>query len=856
MAKGWALQLTKDSFELIIDCNEQIVNLGDSISLYKKNKYRFLLLSFSSENCDNDQTTGFLYKIVDLAINSISTEKVGFIPDLEQDDVNLLLSYSDFVKGGRFLNEKWINKNFENIVSEIYSLSNDKDTSIYNTLTELKPKIIIPSKMYFHLVENYNAEGKPFAFMVTFTLSIDKDTKHYPIRNVLSSKFRNAKQTDTILNIIETLSNQSPFMSAMIKNGNFFKPTLIDEKEAYGFLQEINLYEKMGIVCRVPKWRSAASKISIDIDERKYYQPAVFIHDRIILNNLTLFYKGVEITVEEAKEILKKSEGLEKIKGKWVEIDHKEIEKLLSEYKQLSGQGVTFKELLIKNTSYKKEDMVTNVEISNSDWISMLTSSMFKKNNNAVIPNDLLPILRPYQKDAFYWLASMKTMGLGACLADDMGLGKTLEIISFLSYLYSLNKGPILIIVPATLVSNWLSEINRFSPYLDCTVLHNYDSPTSGEVRAFITIATYQSASKSEYLKTVQWEEIILDEAQAIKNYYTNQTKAIKLLNGNHKIALTGTPMENNILELWSIFDFLNPGYLGTRKEFIDFVAGEKMVLINPNELKVLITPFILRRMKTDKNIIEELPEKREINIKINLTPKQIVLYKKELENYKEMYDKAKDKSTQRGLTLVELMKLKQICNHPSQYLGDDEYYVEDSGKFIELKSLCENIAIKQEKVLVFTQYKEIIPALEMMLNKVFGKTGNHIDGSVSPTKRHNIVQDFQNGEYPFLIISLKTGGVGITLTEANNVVHFDRWWNPAVENQATDRAYRIGQEKNVFVYKFTSSGTIEDLIDQSIDIKTDLVDKIVNSIDHNETLNLSGDELYNLLKYRGFEND
>lgn len=852
---GWSLQLTKDSFELVANYDSK-TNFEDSLCLYKKNKYRFLLLSFSNDYCDDDQTVGFLYKIVDLAINNVSSEKVGFIPVLEQGDIDYLLSFSDFVKGGCFLNEKWISKNFEKIVTEIYSLSEDKGTTVYNTLIELKPKLIIPSKMYFHLVENYNAENKPFAFMVTFTLSIDKGTKHYPIRSILESEYKTTSQGITILNIIEKLTNQSHFMNTMISNGSFFKPTLLDEKEAYSFLQEVNLYEKMGIVCRVPKWRNSTTKISIDVDEKKYYHPSMFIHERIILNNLTLYYKGIEISVEEAREILKRSEGLDKIKGKWVEIDHKEIQKLLNEYEQLSSQGITLKELLLKNSRYKKEDSLVDIEVSSSDWVSKLTYSMFKERNSAVLPNDLISILRPYQKEAFNWLTSMKEMGLGACLADDMGLGKTLEIISFLSYLHDLNKGPILIIVPATLVNNWISEINKFASYLDYTVLCNYDPPTPGKTSTFITIATYQSAARSEYLNTVDWEEIILDEAQAIKNYYTNQTKAIKMLKGKHKIALTGTPLENNILDLWSIFDFLNPGYLGTRKEFVDFVAGEKMVLINPNELKVLIAPFILRRMKTDKNIIEELPEKREINIKINLTPKQIVLYKKELENYKEMYDKAKDKSTQRGLTMVELIKLKQICNHPSQYLGDDEYYVEDSGKFIELKSLCENIAIKQEKVLVFTQYKEIIPALEMMLNKVFGKTGNHIDGSVSPTKRHNIVQEFQNGEYPFLVISLKTGGVGITLTEANNVIHFDRWWNPAVENQATDRAYRIGQEKNVFVYKFTSSGTIEELIDQSIDIKTDLADKIVNSIDHNETLNVSGDELYNLLKYRGFEYD
>lgn len=857
MQNGFRLQITKEFYELINIDSIEIESFKGFIDLYKKNKYRFLLLSFKNKLLEINQTVSFLYTFLNFTFRKISSEQEGYIPLLNPEEMRYILSFHDFVKGGLCIDEEWVNKNFKKLVNEVYSFAKDMNYSISKALIEFNPDLAIPSKMYFHLVENTNAHGKPFAFMVTFTSSDENNAKHYPVRSILESHFKNSQQLVAINKIIKSLESDSAFMRTLITSGDFFKPLLIDEKAAYTILKETGLYEDLGVICRTPKWHAGTSRIEIDIDEKKYYQPIVFVYERLISNSPKMFYRGVEITYEEALEILSKSEGLEKIKGKWIEINHEEIASLIQEYEDLQSQGITIKDLLNKNNGIHVDGISrTPVVVTNSNWISNLNPLMFAKKTSAEIPENLLHILRPYQRDAFYWLTSMKSMNLGACLADDMGLGKTLEVISFLSYLYNNQKGPILIIVPATLVNNWINEIQKFAPYMDYYVLCNSYPPQYGTAEAFITITTYQSAAKSEYLRTIDWEEIILDEAQAIKNYYTVQTKAIKLLKGKHKIALTGTPMENNVLELWSLFDFLNPGYLGTKKEFIDFVAGKQMVLINPDKLKKLINPFILRRMKTDKNIIRDLPEKHEICIKINLAPRQIVLYNDELKKYKDNFDNAKDKRTKNELTLLVLNKLKQICNHPSQYLGDSEYKIEESGKFMELKSLCETIAAKQEKVIVFTQYKEIIPALNNLLYQVFGKKGEHIDGDVRISKRTCIIESFQKGEYPYLVMSLKTGGVGITLTEACNVIHFDRWWNPAVENQATDRTYRIGQDKNVFVYKFTSTGTIEDLIDTSILIKTGLTDSIINSLNYNKTISFTGEELFEMLKYRGIDYD
>lgn len=354
-----------------------------------------------------------------------------------------------------------------------------------------------------------------------------------------------------------------------------------------------------------------------------------------------------------------------------------------------------------------------------------------------------------------------------------------------------------------------------------------------------------------DWLKNITWNSLILDEAQAIKNPGTKQAQAAKRLEANFKIAMTGTPLENRLADLWSLFDFLNKGLLGTAKEFTDFTKQLKENQEGYARLKQTVSPFILRRLKTDKEVIPDLPEKIEMKTYSTLSKKQAALYSSLITELKEKIESTEDGIKKKGLVLSSIMKFKQICNHPAQYLGQDIYAEKESGKFARLREICETIYNKREKVLIFTQFKEIIEPLKEFLEVIFEHQGLVLHGSTPVKKRKDIVNKFQsNEEYiPFLILSIKAGGVGLNLTSANHVIHFDRWWNPAVENQATDRAFRIGQHKNVIVHKFITKGTIEEKVDLMIEEKTKLSKDIIPDKQENWITEMDNEQLMNLFK-------
>ena len=366
-----------------------------------------------------------------------------------------------------------------------------------------------------------------------------------------------------------------------------------------------------------------------------------------------------------------------------------------------------------------------------------------------------------------------------------------------------------------------------------------------------LVITTYGLVKRLEWISKYPWDYLILDEAQAIKNPGTAQTKAVKKLSAAYRLALTGTPIENRLSDLWSLFDFLNPGLLGNYSEFTKMT---KRLAEDPKRyanLRRVVNPYILRRLKTDKKIISDLPEKVEMQTLTKLSKKQVVLYKKLVNELEKTLRKGEDDAMKRrGVILASLLKFKQICNHPDQYLGQNAYKESESGKFSLLREICETIHEKREKVLIFTQFKEIIPALDDFLTDLFGKKGIFLHGGVEVKKRKDLVKRFQSDEYvPYFILSVKAGGTGLNLTAANHVIHFDRWWNPAVENQATDRAFRIGQEKAVMVHKFVTSGTIEEKIAQMIDDKKELAENVVSSSGEKWITEMGNDELLDLFK-------
>jgi SNF2 family DNA or RNA helicase len=421
-----------------------------------------------------------------------------------------------------------------------------------------------------------------------------------------------------------------------------------------------------------------------------------------------------------------------------------------------------------------------------------------------------------------------------------MGLGKTIQVLALLLVLRREakgNPGPSLLVAPASLLANWAAEIDRFAPELRARILHPSAMPAA-EVKRFTTaeaagldlvITSYGSLLRLPVLGETTWRLAILDEAQAVKNPGARQTRAARALKARARIALTGTPVENSLGDLWSIFDVINPGLLGTAKQFTGYTKGLADRAHNPyGPLRELVRPYILRRMKTDRTIIADLPDKAEVTAYCHLSRRQAALYAQAVEDLSQQLEQA-DGMQRRGLVLASLMRLKQICNHPSHWLNDGGWAEAESGKLTRLREIAEVVAARQEKMLVFTQFREATQPLASFLGSVFGRAGLVLHGATAVKQRQALVRQFQESDAaPFFVLSLKAGGAGLTLTAASHVVHFDRWWNPAVENQATDRAFRIGQKRNVLVHKFVCRGTVEERIGELIDSKRELSDAVL----------------------------
>ena len=579
--------------------------------------------------------------------------------------------------------------------------------------------------------------------------------------------------------------------------------------------------------------------------------------DSLISLRPQLMVDGMPLTKKDIEKLLKETEGLALLKGKWIEVDHGHLKELLKIMETMPSD-ITLLEALKMESGVSESEWDTDRSnyVTNGKWLGKLLQNLRQPTGikKEKVPGGIDATLRSYQETGFRWLCYMEQIGFGACLADDMGLGKTLQVLTFLQWYYTKHKkGKVLLVVPASLIGNWKKEAERFAPELPVCILHGQPAAelekTLEKSSRFLNITTYGMALRMKKLQERDFDYLILDEAQAIKNPAAKQTRAIKGIKAAHKIAMTGTPIENDLSNLWSLFDFLNKGLLGTPEEFREFSSHLSEHAEGYQKLRNMISPFILRRLKSDKKIIADLPDKVEKNEYIDLAKKQIVLYRKTVSDLEVAIEKAKG-IQRRGIVLAYITKLKQICNHPDQYLGQERYAANESGKFELLRSLCETIYEKRERVLVFTQYKEIIPYLKKFLEEIFQAEGSFIHGGVPVKRRQKLVDEFNGEDYvPFMILSLKAGGTGLNLTAANHVIHFDRWWNPAVENQATDRAYRIGQDKSVIVHKFVSNGTIEEKIDAMLRQKTGLADSIIGSSGEQWITELSNDELMQMLR-------
>ncbi|NCC53553.1 MAG: DEAD/DEAH box helicase, partial [Spartobacteria bacterium] len=688
--------------------------------------------------------------------------------------------------------------------------------TLVDFIKSLAPKIEIPGRVYFHLVEKKGSED-PFAFLATYSTreKASNTIKHVPLQHALLEFRENQEKLLHLLSCVHKVAVKSALIADLVDGGDIFYPLGFSSKEAYTFLTEVLEYEKSGVLCRIPDWwRPKTHKIglSVAIGGKK---PAHVGFSALLDARPALLIDGVEISIEEARRLLGESEGLVMIKNKWVAVDPGKLQAVLDAYEQLAPDleaGMSLSDALRMQLKLQKADEQDEaiIEVTSGQWLRQVMESLRTPAViEPVVPSDdFSACLRPYQEAGLNWLHTLYQLGFGGCLADDMGLGKTIQLLAFLGLVRPTQPGPSLLVIPASLLANWRQEINRFLPTLNVYYAHpGMENPGASKHLAIaetlpeydLVITTYALAQRYEWLNSHAWNCVILDEAQAVKNPSTKQSKAIKKLNARVRFALTGTPLENSLSDLWSLFDFLNPGLLGSAGEF---KAYAKSLTEHPEaygSLRKVISPFILRRSKTDKQIISDLPDKVEVKTYAELSKQQVVLYRQMQADLEEKLEQL-DGINRRGLILSVLMKCKQLCNHPSQYLGSGGYAEAESGKFRRLRELCETIYEKRERALIFTQFKEITQPLHDYLSTIFAHPGRILHGSVAVHKRQQLVSEFQDPRHyvPFMVLSIKAGGVGLNLTQANHVIHFDRWWNPAVENQATDRAFRIGQQKDV----------------------------------------------------------
>ncbi len=565
--------------------------------------------------------------------------------------------------------------------------------------------------------------------------------------------------------------------------------------------------------------------------------------DRILRFDIDLALAGEPITLQELESLAKLKAPLVKLRGQWVEVGTDEIATALDFWKRKAGGKAPVRDILRMALGGWTDRSGVPIEgVSADGWIADMIARLEGEKNlgEEAAPTGFRGELRPYQVRGYSWLAFLKQWGLGACLADDMGLGKTIQALALIQRDWETNgRRPVLLVCPMSVVDNWRKEAARFCPGLPVMV-HHGGTRVRGKAfqkkadRHAIVLSSYALLHRDlELFKTVSWGGMILDEAQNIKNPETMQARAARAIQAGYRIAMTGTPVENNVGDLWSVMEYLNPGFLGSKEEFRRnfFLPIQAMRDVDAaGRLKRLTAPFILRRLKTDRSIITDLPEKNEMKVFCPLTREQASLYRAVADEAEEALDSAQG-IRRKGVILALLSKLKQVCNHPAQFLGDRSAVEGRSGKLARLEEMLEEILEGGERALIFSQFAEMGEILQRRLEETFGREVLFLHGGVSRKRRDGMVERFQKpGGPPLFVLSLKAGGTGLNLTEASHVFHFDRWWNPAVEDQATDRAFRIGQRRNVQVHKFLCAGTLEEKIDEMIENKKDIADRVVGT--------------------------
>ncbi|HQP36220.1 MAG TPA: DEAD/DEAH box helicase [Polyangiaceae bacterium] len=806
------------------------------------------------------------------AIPDLETHRDSASPPCPEAAVQAMAASVPPMAGGEYVDELVLRRWWEGLVAAAREQLVAHPGPVEELLRAWNPVWNLVGRVWFHLAENKKDPTRPFAFLATYTSTVGEQSRpqHVPLGKALV-EYAGDGARGALLNLLAPLhraAEKSELVRRLVDSGEVFHPIAWEPREALAFLRELPLFEASGILVRVPDWWNA----------RRHPRPSVRVTlgagspaglgaEAMLDFALDVSLGGESLTRQEWESISRSTDGLVLLKGRWVEVDRGKLDEVLKHWKrverEVAEEGVTFFDALRMMASGGRAPGAADgdgaegwVEVEAGEWLTGVLERLRSPDRaDGTEPwRGLKASLRPYQQVGVRWLETIATLGLGGCLADDMGLGKTLQVLGLLMALRrEPSRAASLLVAPASLLANWRAEIARFAPDLIVRVAHASAGPEEriagrdglGEVDLVMT--TYGSVHRTAWLREASWRAVVLDEAQAIKNPGARQTRAVKELKARTRLCLTGTPVENRLMDLWSLFDYAMPGLLGSSKRFTDETRRMEKAGSYAS-LRRLVGPYILRRLKTDPKVIADLPDKTELTAYCGLTRVQAVLYQKAVEELRDKLDDVEGME-RRGAILAYLLRLKQICNHPSQWLGDGAWSARDSGKMERLAGIAEQVASRQEKMLVFTQFRETTAPLHDLLSGVFGRQGLVLHGQVPVRKRMALVDDFQREDgAPFFVLSLKAGGSGLNLTAASHVVHFDRWWNPAVENQATDRAFRIGQKRNVLVHKLVCKGTVEERIDALIAAKRELAEQVVSDGAEKLLTEMTNDELLGLV--------
>ena len=620
-----------------------------------------------------------------------------------------------------------------------------------------------------------------------------------------------------------------------------------DAAGAYEFLRErVPALEQSGFGVMLPAWWTrGGTGVRIKARARVKSGPASaggLTLDALVKFNWELALGDKKISKAELAALARLKAPLVKLRGQWVEVNATDIQMALDFLNKSSSGETSVRDVVRMSLGLEQAGPLEVDGVAATGWVKDLLAQLEGRApfEEILQPKGLNGELRPYQQRGYSWLDFLKRCGLGACLADDMGLGKTIQALALIQRDWAAGeRRPVLLVCPTSVVGNWQKEAARFTPELAVLVHHGvarnrgaaFQSQASQHA---IVVSSYALLHRDqEILRNVDWAGVILDEAQNIKNPETKQARAARSLASGYRVAMTGTPVENNVGDLWSLMEFLNPGFLGSHSGFRKRFFLPIHVYSDRNaaeRLRRVTGPFILRRLKTDKSIIADLPEKLEMKVFCNLTKEQASLYEAVVKDAQTAIESAEG-IERKGLVLATLMKLKQVCNHPAQFLQDQSAIPGRSGKLARLAEMLEEILDVGDRSLIFTQFSKMGKILRRHLQETFGVEVLFLHGGTPRKQRDRMVESFAREDGPrIFLLSLKAGGTGLNLTSAGHVFHFDRWWNPAVENQATDRAFRIGQTKNVQVHKFVCAGTLEEKIDEMIERKKELAGRVVGT--------------------------